>query len=257
MNDFEKSLLKVVKEIYNLSDNEFNQVLLKYKASRDNIIQFLAEVFIQHGNDGLLDYIQLDRKGVIKEFDTKIEDELKEIGSLEIAILLSILGTVTHHTYLKTASLMERYLKLNITSLQMNPYSINEIVNFNWSGIPFSDRIWMNQQALKNSLKTTFVKSIQDGETLDKISNKFKTHFNSNAYQSERLLHTETARVIAKSHEELYRDTNRTKVEWVSALEKNTCAECADLDGSIFDIDDPSRPKIPRHPNCRCIYSLY
>ena len=32
MNDFEKSLLKVVKEIYNLSDNEFNQVLLKYNS---------------------------------------------------------------------------------------------------------------------------------------------------------------------------------------------------------------------------------
>ena len=48
---------------------------------------------------------------------------------------------------------------------------------------------------------------------------------------------------------------NKTKrVLYVADSGKNTCRECSDNDGKIFDIDDPGLPQLPIHPHCRCKY---
>ena len=44
------------------------------------------------------------------------------------------------------------------------------------------------------------------------------------------------------------------KVLYVADNGKNTCRECLENDGEIFDIDDPDLPQLPIHPNCRCKY---
>jgi SPP1 gp7 family putative phage head morphogenesis protein len=44
------------------------------------------------------------------------------------------------------------------------------------------------------------------------------------------------------------------QVQWVAVLDGDTCVDCEDMDGEIFDaadvIDEP-----PIHPNCRCVLS--
>lgn len=257
MNEFENNLLEVVKEMYDLSEEEFKQVLLQYKASRDNILQFLSQIFMEYGHDGLLDYPEIVANGALIRFETKVEQELQSIGTMEISILTSILGTVSHQAYYKTAFQMEQSLEVGIDFKRLNQNIIDEFVNYDWSGISYSKRIWKNQQALRDSLKTNLVRSIQDGESIDKISRKFKKEFNSKAYQSERLVRTETARIIEQSKEKLYKDIGQDKVQWLATLEENTCTECAKLDGKVFKLDDPKRPKVPRHPNCRCDYVPY
>lgn len=46
------------------------------------------------------------------------------------------------------------------------------------------------------------------------------------------------------------------RVEFVSESDSNTCRECGDNNGRIFDIDDPNMPQLPIHPHCRCKYVL-
>lgn len=257
MNEFEKNLLEVVEEMYDLSKEEYKQVLLQYKASRDNILQFLAQLFMEYGHDGQLDYPEIVANGSLKNFERQVEEELNKIGTLEIAVMTSILGAVAFQSYNKTAFQMGQTLEIGLDFKRLNQNIINEFVNFDWSGVPFSERIWKNQQALRDSLKTTLVRSIQEGESIDKISRKFKKEFNTKAYQSERLVRTETARVIEQAKEKLYKDIGQDKIQWLATLETNTCDECAKLDGKVFSLDDSRRPKVPKHPNCRCDYIPY
>ena len=35
---------------------------------------------------------------------------------------------------------------------------------------------------------------------------------------------------------------------------KNCCKTCQENHGRIFRADDPERPEIPVHPNCKCKY---
>jgi len=190
MNEFQKELLSIVEEMYKLTDKEFNQIIFQYKNSKDQIKQYLAELFMQYGKDGLLDYFQLNQNGALKEFERKVEQELQKIGALEITVLTAILGTVFAHVYYKTAFKLEQSLEIAIDFKRLNPAIIKEFVDFDWSGQHFSERIWNNQTALKNALKTILVRGMQDGESIDKMARKITKQFESKAYQSKKLVVT-------------------------------------------------------------------
>ena len=43
-------------------------------------------------------------------------------------------------------------------------------------------------------------------------------------------------------------------LRFISEKSKTTCEECKKYDKMVFAEDDPSKPKIPIHPNCKCHY---
>ena len=45
-------------------------------------------------------------------------------------------------------------------------------------------------------------------------------------------------------------------VKFVSDKGPNSCEECLKHHGEIFQADNPDKPELPIHPNCRCKYEL-
>jgi len=43
-------------------------------------------------------------------------------------------------------------------------------------------------------------------------------------------------------------------VRFISEKGTNSCKACLANDGKIFSVDDPQKPELPIHPNCRCRY---
>ena len=43
-------------------------------------------------------------------------------------------------------------------------------------------------------------------------------------------------------------------LRFISEQSQNTCEECKKYDKMVFDENDPSKPEIPIHPNCKCRY---
>ena len=46
-------------------------------------------------------------------------------------------------------------------------------------------------------------------------------------------------------------------VRFISEKSQNTCEECKKYDKMVFDENDPSKPKIPIHPNCKCYFKSF
>ena len=42
---------------------------------------------------------------------------------------------------------------------------------------------------------------------------------------------------------------------FVSEKSSSTCTQCSNFDGKIFSSEDPAKPVLPLHPNCRCRYT--
>jgi SPP1 gp7 family putative phage head morphogenesis protein len=245
----EKEFLKMVDELFNLSEKQHREVLKLYKKHRDNIKQLIAELFMRYGNDGKVNVSD------IPKIERQIQEEIRNIAVSEVAIVTSILATICALAYYRTAYEIEKSIGVAISFSLLRKEVIDEIVNFNWSGIKFSERIWSNIDALHRALRTEFYLGIQQGESIDKIAKRIDKQFNSKAYQSQRLIRTETARIISSAQEKIYRDSGVVqKVQWVATLEGNTCEQCARLDGKQFDIDDEIKPSPPKHPNCRCCF---
>lgn len=242
----EKEFLKMVDELFVLSEKEHREVLKLYRKHRDNIKQFIAELFMKYGNDGKVNVSD------IPKIERQIQEEIRNIAVSEIPMVASILSTVFTLAYYRTAYMIEKTIHTTFSFSLLRKEVVDEIVNYNWSGIPFSQRIWNNANALVNALRTELYIGIQQGESLDKIAKRIDKQFNSKAYQSQRLIRTESARVISSSQEKIYRESGVVKyLIYTATLDNRTSQICRSRDGKKWRIDDPERPMIPAHPNCR------
>jgi SPP1 gp7 family putative phage head morphogenesis protein len=242
----EKEFLKMIDELFNLSDKEHREVLKLYRKHRDNIKRLVAELFMRYGQDGKVNVSDIQR------IEQQMMNEIGNIAVSEIPMVASILSTVFTLAYYRTAYMIEKTIHTTFSFSLLRKEVVDEIVNFNWSGIPFSQRIWNNTNALVNALRTELYIGIQQGESLDKIAKRIDKQFNSKAYQSQRLIRTESARVISSAQEKIYRESGVVKyLIYTATLDNRTSQICRSRDGKKWRIDDPDRPTIPAHPNCR------
>lgn len=49
---------------------------------------------------------------------------------------------------------------------------------------------------------------------------------------------------------------NNLKLRYSAVLDNKTCEECNDLNGNIYNSNDPAIPSLPRHYNCRCVLEV-
>jgi len=203
-------------------------------------------LFMKYGQDGKVNVSD------IPKIERQIQEEIRNIAVSEIPMVASILSTVFTLTYYRTVYMIEKTIHTTFSFSLLRKEVVDEIVNFNWSGIPFSQRIWSNTNALVAALRTELYIGIQQGESLDKIAKRIDKQFNSKAYQSQRLIRTESARVISSAQEKIYRESGVVKyLIYTATLDNRTSQICRSRDGKKWRIDDPERPMIPAHPNCR------
>ena len=75
-------------------------------------------------------------------------------------------------------------------------------------------------------------------------------------FAAERIARTETQRVANAIQDRVYRDNADILkgVRYMATLDLRTCPVCGPDDGRLFAVNGP-RPRLPRHPNCRCAYA--
>jgi SPP1 gp7 family putative phage head morphogenesis protein len=252
MANVEDNLIKLVEGFFNLTDKEHREILKLYKQSNDNISQFIANLYIQYGNDGILEMSELQKYNRMQKVEEFLKWEAKTLASAEVIALGSLLSTVYTSTFYKTAYTLEKSLNVGISFNLLNPTFVKEAINFNWSGVPFSERVWVNADALVKSLRTELTQSIIQGESIDKLARRIRKQFDSKAYQSQRLARTESARIISSAQEKIYAESGVVhELIFTATLDSKTSDTCKKNDSKRWKVDDPNKPKIPTHPNCR------
>ncbi|WML44081.1 minor capsid protein [Neobacillus sp. PS3-40] len=255
MDKFEEELLKMIDDIFNTTDKNHNEILEMYHKSQTNIISFFSFLFSEYGKDGQLDYAELEKYNRMQKVDDFLKEESKNMIKAEIAITTSILVAAYANTYYKSAYVMDKYMgnfEVGISYKLLKKEFINEIVNYNWSGIPFSQRIYKNHEFLIQTLKTELANGVRQGESVDKIATRVKNQMGIRYNQSRTLIRTESARVIASAQEKIYQDSGVVKeLIYTATLDNKTTQFCRKHDGNRYKIDDPKRPSLPAHINCR------
>ena len=126
------------------------------------------------------------------------------------------------------------------------------------SGATFSDRIWANQNELRNNINQTIERALIRGEHPRKsaanIKRLIRDEYGKKQRAAERILITETARAQTIAGVEAFKKAEVDKMMWIA--EPSACPTCSEMDGKVFDIDT-SGLTIPAHPFCRCSYAGY
>ena len=192
----------------------------------------------------------------------KVEKEIvksrNKLAETAIAIVGASLLKSYIDSYYKTASTIDKGVSVGINYKLLRKEFVEAVINANFEGMTYSDRIWKNTNKLADKLYDVIGKGISDGTSIQKLSKEIKDAFGTSAFESKRLVNTEMARVTIEAQNNIYKDSGIVnKVIWISTLDDLTNPEDASLDGTVWDVNDTSRPQIPLHPNCRCTIAPY
>lgn len=140
-------------------------------------------------------------------------------------------------------------------SLAYNERQFGKIVNASFLNATWSERLWVNQQALRAELDKLLNRGIIQGKNPKALSVELRKKFDVSKADADRLMITEMARIQGDVFKDAMDQMGIEKYEWVA--EPNACPVCKALDGEIFSMDEwkESDNRIPKHPRCRCSLS--
>ena len=132
------------------------------------------------------------------------------------------------------------------------------LVNQSFKNATWSERIWTNQTALKNTLSTELMKGLIGGKSSATIAANIRKQFGVSSMEAKRLARTELVRCRIGSQLDSYKENGWEEYEFL-AYGSKSCEVCRQLDKKHFPLKDamPAENVPPMHPNCRCSTAPY
>lgn len=140
-----------------------------------------------------------------------------------------------------------------------NAKTAKTIANSSFKNATFSERIWSQQDLLKNDLYGILSTALIQGRNPREFIPKVQKSFDVTRYQAERLLRTELTRVRIQAQAESYEANGIYEYEYVACGLRDVCPICKVLDKQVFKLKDmePGENAPPMHPNCHCSTAPY
>lgn len=135
----------------------------------------------------------------------------------------------------------------------VNTRLIDQIVNDQWSGKNYSQRIWWNTSKLSEDVQQLLTTAAMSGESIFKTSRRLSERFGESMNNSVRLIRTETTYSCNQAELASYEELDIDRYKYVATLDSRTSPICQKLDGKIFETKDAKAgTNLPAmHPNCR------
>ena len=144
-------------------------------------------------------------------------------------------------------------------SVLKNEKYAHAIVNASFKNATYSDRIWMYQGMLKAELEGLLASGLIRGQNPKKLAKHLEKRFGVSAYNAQRLMTTELARVQTEAQKQSFIRNGFDEYEYIACGNNDVCSVCKALDGKHFKVDDmmPGENAPPMHPGCHCSVAAY
>lgn len=252
-NNIKNDLIALLTLLLNYSDDkEFKKLLSMYKNDREDLKEYVGKVYLKYIKNNSLDITYTDINKEIKKLESKLKSIANDLRKQEDILLGYYLFMAYDDTYSKGTDILSKYIK-NINDDKPSDEVIQSAINKKIDGKSNFQRNKLNKEKLINKIKNDIKKDFKGKKSIEIINKTIDKNFNSGANASNKLLSGEIARVYTAALLQGYENNDVLQVEWVSAMEKNTCSECFSMNGEVFDISESSIPIIDTHVGCLCI----
>lgn len=142
---------------------------------------------------------------------------------------------------------------------RLSDRAIQQALENRWHGANYSERVWANTQQVAKEAGRIIDAGVTAGASVQNMTAELKDLMGVAWYAAERLIRTETARMLNDARLRSFRTMGVQWYEWVGTLDARTCELCGALDGQHFRLPEAITGKTlpPRHPNCRCVIVSY
>lgn len=231
-----------IESLYKLAGKQLKKIYKHKRLNRDVLLQEVANILLTYtiANDVMV----MDKKTIDKEYE-KMSKLIIKISKGEAAsqekIIEELLSTVVKETY-------------NFYSYNKGLKDVKKIIESNFKGKHFSDRVWDNEKEVANHLHKQINNFLKGKVNVNQIRKDIEKTFNTSAYNSKRLVETEVSRVSGNAFDRYCKETGVKKVRYNATLDSKLCDDCGQYHDKVFDIKD--KIETPRHPLCRCFYTI-
>lgn len=137
-------------------------------------------------------------------------------------------------------------------TIKSNAQTANAIVNASFHNATFSDRVWMYQGMLRDELDKLLQQGLVQGKNPRVLARELRKTFEASAYNTERLMRTELARVQTEAQKQSFERNGFEDYEFI--VNGGCCEICEGLKGKHFKVAKmmPGENAPPMHPHCRC-----
>lgn len=233
---------KFVEGLYEQANEQLKEVYKEQKEARNELLQEIAMIMLTYNIlDGLMSIKKNYRDKIYKKLSGLIIINYKNISNKEVKVLNNILESTVKKTF-------------NFYSYNSGLKDVRKIVESNFKGKHFSERVWENENEVAKYLHKQVNNFLNGKINVNQIKKDIEKTFNTSAYNAKRLVTTEVSRCQNEAFRKLCEETNVKKVKRNAILDSKTCDDCYPLNGRVYELKD--MPQIS-HPMCRCFYEVY
>lgn len=234
--------LEFIESLYDEAEEQIKEVYKEQKKNRDELLQEIAMIMLIYT---VLDCLMsLSRVNKVKEYNKMsmfIKKAIKGEAKLQVSVIENILTNTVNKTF-------------KFYSYNANLKDVRKIIEANFKGKHFSERVWENEENVAKLLHKQ-INDFLDGKiNVNQIKKEIEKTFNNGAYNTKRLVETEVARCEDEAFKKFCEETGVKKVKRNEVLDSKICEECKAIDGEIFDLKDAPGHQ---HPFCRGYNSIY
>lgn len=185
-----------------------------------------------------------------------IEARVSHLGGITENLVRDKLTTTAGVMYDKTIFDLQQQIGWAFPFMKSSNAMIDVILNQDWSGKHWSERVWANSKELSENLFNTMVKGVAQGKSYYKMAQDLRENMTSSEYAAVRLIRTEASYVANRAKLNAYITNGITEYEFVAVLDARTSQICQENDGAIIELKKAvfglNLP--PLHPNCRSTF---
>lgn len=221
------------------------------EANEDNVAPlvavYLSSVTLGHPNNGDLETARVALPMI------KVAKQMHRVMARQEQRVPSEVGRISQEQHTITPELHQIPLNYN-TMLQRN---VAEVASQRQSPASMINRdVQSTVTRIKDLAKQasmTNEASIDWAKKVDRILTGTKSHGGASR-KAQRIIRTESCRQLNGATISDFKARGVTKYRFLSLEAVNSCKECTDLDGNVYDVDDAQEGVNlpPMHPNCQC-----
>lgn len=224
------------------------QILKVYKSATKELQALVNDTWLKMLQNGSISQSQLYQYGRYIKLQEQINIILTSLGQQEISIINAQLQDLYETTYMESVRVLGGDV-LSTDFALLNKQTAIEVVNANFKGAAFSERIWTRRDLLNEQLTRVITNSAVLGQDYKKVSRDLARRLEVGLSDSRALVRTETMRVLNSSctNSALERGYKTYHV----LMENNACDECVGkYTNKTFTLGVDQSP--PKHTHCKC-----
>lgn len=272
LTDTEKQSEKYIARIHKMYDRanrniqrDIEDIYRNYSKATGLDTQKLKELLTASETDklwkemqrrGLDKYVKKNYKARISRLEklqAQVYAKAKEVYPEEVLQNTMCYEGVINNSYYRAIYDAQMGIGADFAFSKIDDNMMTALLNENWSGANYSQRIWGNTDLLAESLSEIIGGAMMSGQSIQKTSRQIRERFNVSKYYADRLVRTETNHFNNEADAMAYEEMDVDKYVFLATLDTRTSTICQEMDYKVFDLKDRqvgvNFP--PMHPNCR------